>query len=58
MDYHVFKKSKIKNGKKIYKWRFVYVENCFFSSGTDAAGIKQQRRFGVASLKVYTDVHF
>ena len=51
MDYHVFKKSKIKNGKKIYKWRFVYVENCFFSSGTDAAGIKQQRRFGVAETR-------
>ena len=27
MDYHVFKKPKIKNGKKIYKWYYYYTQN-------------------------------
>ena len=27
MDYHVFKKPKIKNGKKIYKWYYYYTKN-------------------------------
>ena len=27
MDYHAFKKPKIKNGKKIYKWYYYYAQN-------------------------------
>ena len=27
MDYHVFKKPKIKNGKKVYKWYYYYTQN-------------------------------
>ena len=27
MDYHVFKKPRIKNGKKIYKWYYYYTQN-------------------------------
>lgn len=27
MDYHVFKKPRIKNGKKIYKWYYYYVQD-------------------------------
>ena len=27
MDYHVFKKPQIKNGKKVYKWYYYYMQN-------------------------------
>ncbi|MGP1444792.1 hypothetical protein [Treponema sp.] len=27
MDYHVFKKPKIKNGKKVYEWYYYYTQN-------------------------------
>ena len=27
MDYHVFKKPQIKNGRKVYKWYYYYMQN-------------------------------
>ena len=32
MDYHVFKKPKIKNGKKIYKWYYYYTQIRYYHS--------------------------
>ena len=32
MDYHAFKKPKIKNGKKIYKWYYYYTRIRYYHS--------------------------